>query len=166
MTSVEVEITELGDALQRAIRREHALQRRAARQRKRRLLIAALAVAVVLPAGGTLASNLLVKSPAEEEIGLLDADATFAGTKPLCIATGPRAFRCTIDHTPTGLLVEGSYVGVKVASVDSADRIDGGCIGRSVDGKAWDCYLGQAAVTRGIVDAAVLGSLRSNPAHG
>jgi hypothetical protein len=165
MTSLDMNLEQLGDSLQAAVRLDHA-SRRQERRKRRRVLVIALAVVVLLPVGVTLAATNLFKSPAQEATGLLDADATFAGTKPHCSAVGAREFHCVISGTPTGLTIEGSYVGTKVASVDSAHRIDGGCVATSSDGTTWNCYIGDAAVSHGIIDANLLGSLRESPAHG
>ena len=71
-----------------------------------------------------------------------------------------------IAAPPTGLVVDGSYLGTKVASVDASHRIDGGCVATSADGRSWSCYLGASAVAHGIVDTSVLGTTRETPAHG
>jgi hypothetical protein len=165
MTSLDMNLEQLGDSLQAAVLLDHT-SRRQERRRRRRVVVIALAVVVLLPVGVTLAATNLFKTPAQEATGLLDADATFAGTKPQCSAVAAREFRCVISGTPTGLTIEGSYVGTKVASVDSAHRIDGGCVATSSDGTTWTCYLGEAAVSHGMIDASLLGSLRESPAHG
>jgi hypothetical protein len=165
MTSVDMNLEQLGDSLQAAVRLDHTSRRRQRRQR-RRVLAIALAVVVLLPVGVTFAATNLFKTPAQEATGLLDADATFAGTKPHCSAVDAREFHCVISGTPTGLTIEGSYLGTKIASVDSAHRIDGGCVATSSDGTTWNCYLGNTAVFHGIIDGNVLGSLRESPAHG
>jgi hypothetical protein len=165
MTNLDMNLEQLGDSLQTAVRLDHT-SRRQEHRRRRRALVIGLAVVVLLPVGVTLAATNLFKTPAQEATGLLDADATFAGTKPQCTAAGAREFHCVISGTPTGLTIEGSYLGTKVASVDSAYRIDGGCVSTSSDGTTWNCYLGDAAVSHGIIDANLLGSLRESPAHG
>ena len=96
----------------------------------------------------------------------MNADATFAGTHPACTQTVVAEFRCVIGSTPTGLTVVGSYRGTKVASVDAAGKIDGGCVATSDDGRAWTCYLGNLAVQSGVIDSGLLGQTRSSPAHG
>jgi hypothetical protein len=165
MTSLDLDLQQLGDSLQAAARLDHSSHRRE-RRKNRRTLVIALAVVVLLPVGVSLAASDWFKTPAQEATGLLDADATFAGTAPRCTAVGAQHFHCVISATPTGLVVEGSYLGAKVGSVDSAHRIDGGCVATSADGTRWDCYVGEAAVVRGLVDPTVLGSERDSPAHG
>jgi hypothetical protein len=39
-------------------------------------------------------------------------------------------------------------------------------IATAADGLAWDCYLGQAAVDQGILDASLLGQYQPTPSHG
>ena len=91
MTSLDMNLEQLGDSLQAAVRVDHT-SRRQERGQRRRVLVIALAVAVLLPVGVTLAATNLFKTPAQEATGLLDADAIFAGTTPRCTAVGAREF--------------------------------------------------------------------------
>ena len=43
--------------------------------------------------------------------------------------------------------------------------IAGGCIGRSANGLAWDCYVGQDAVREEIISEDLLGE-PAGPGHG
>jgi hypothetical protein len=166
MTNLEVELAQLGDALEAAVARK--LERPASRWRssRRRTVALVAAAALLLGAAGAGIGASLLKSPAEESQGLLGANATFAGTHPQCVAVAPQHFRCTIDQTPTGLVIQGSWVGAKMASVNAERRVDGGCVAVSADGRAWDCYLGDLAIKRGVVDPTFLGQYVQEPAHG
>jgi hypothetical protein len=166
MTNLEVELAALGDALEAAVARK--LERPASRWRssRRRTVALVAAAALLLGAAGAGIGASLLKSPAQESQGLLDASATFAGTHPQCVAVAPQHFRCTVDQTPKGLVIQGSWIGTKMASVNAERRVDGGCVAVSDDGRAWDCYLGDLAIKRGIVDSSVLGQYVQEPAHG
>jgi hypothetical protein len=165
-TNLEMELAQLGDALEAAVARK--LERPARRWRgSRRRTIALVAVtALLLGAAGAGIGASLLKTPAQESQGLLDANATFAGTHPQCVAVAPQHFRCTLDETPTGLVVQGSWIGTKMASVNAERRVDGGCVAVSDDGRTWDCYLGDLAVKRGAADPTFLGRYVPEPAHG
>ncbi len=169
MTEIGHELKAVGDALQRAWRRDlgsRSLPRR-------RIIIGVLAAAMLLGAGAAIGNGFL-KSDADEEAGLLGGHNVFEGTSPTCVRRSTTAFRCTLDRAPTGLTIfdEGmnldpnAYLGVKVQTVDVNKRVDGGCVSVSTDGRTWDCYLGEAAVTHGIIGPDFLGEYQSGPAHG
>ena len=165
-TNLEVELAELGDALERGVARQLERPRSRRRFSRRRTIALVAATALLLGAAGAGIGASLLKSPAQESRGLLDASATFAGTSPQCVAVAPQHFRCTVDRTPPGLLVQGSWMGTKMATVNSERRVDGGCVAVSDDGRRWDCYLGDLAVKRGVADPTSLGQYVPEPAHG
>lgn len=165
MNDLELELGRLGDRLQLATRRD--LDRPWGRTiaRRRAAMLAAVTVALLAAAGVGIGSSIL-KTPKQEEQGLLDASATFAGTQPTCVQVGLGAFHCSLATKPTGLIILGSYRGAKMPSVDPQRRVDGGCVATSDDGREWQCFLGDLAVEHGIVDSEVLGQTISTPAHG
>lgn len=63
-------------------------------------------------------------------------------------------------------LLPEANLGTKIQTVDARSRIDGGCVAVSKDGRAWDCYLGEAAVNHGIIGPDLLGQHLPGPAHG
>lgn len=139
----------------------------AARTHRRTVLVAAAALAVLLTSRAVAAIEL-TKTPAQEERSLLEGHSVFAGMKPNCAEVSSGAFRCVLARPPTGdgTVIEGSYLGSKFQTVDADKRIDGGCIGASEDGRIWDCYLGQLAVEKEIVDESMLGVYQPGPGHG
>lgn len=163
MSEIAEELRVVGDALERAWRQEVG----ARRMPRRRIMIGVLAAAMLLGAGAAIGNSVL-KSDAEEEAGLLGGHNVFEGTSPTCVSRSTTSFHCTLDRAPTGLTfdVPNAYLGVKVQTVDADGRVDGGCVSVSTDGRAWDCYLGEAAVTHGIIGPDFLGEYQSGPAHG
>jgi len=140
--------------------------RQAHRLPRRLLAIGAVVVLLLGVVGAALAARELFKSPAEEERGLPAGSALFIGTDPTCTTVDDDQFHCTLESAPTVEYIEGSYLGAKMLTVDSTKHIDGGCIARSADGLAWDCYLGEAAVEHEILVRDLLGQYQPGPSHG
>ena len=83
MNSIELALERLGDDLhEAAVRDLSRRRRRLAVPRRRTRSLAAVAVALVGAAGGIAATVL--KSPAEQEQSLPNAEAIFIGTHPTC----------------------------------------------------------------------------------
>lgn len=134
---------------------------------RRRTVVLVVAVVVMLGAvGGGIAASGLFTTPAREEQGLPDGSALFIGTHPTCAQVTDEQFHCVLQSAPTVEYIEGSYLGTKMSSVDASKHVVGGCIAISDNGLIWDCYLGKAAVTHGILDAALLGQYQPDPSHG
>jgi hypothetical protein len=171
MTDTTEQLALAGEALQHAWRRDLAQSTRRIHVRRPRTVVLILAAAVALGGGVALASSLL-KSPAEEQTGMIEANTLFAGSDPGCVAVSHDAFHCTLDKPPEGetfFSQDGTqlldvFLGMKVATVDSTQHIDGGCVSRSADGLSWDCYLGAAAVAHDVVSPQLLGRLSPGPA--
>ena len=163
----DTDLVRIGNELRDAAQRDLGNQRHLGLPRRR--LIVSLAVGVVvLGAGAGIAATVLNKTPKQEEQGLIDGSATFAGTDPTCTQVSADQFHCVLASVPTDLTFGpgGSYRDAKMPSVDATKHIDGGCVGRSDDGLIWDCYLGQAAVQHGIVDSGFLGQYAPEPGRG
>jgi hypothetical protein len=161
---LDLELQQLGETLKRATARD--LQRDRTFPLRGRAIAVAAAVAVVLSLAGVGIAAGLLKTTRQEQHGLLSADATFAGTQPTCMRVAPDEFHCVLASLPTGLTVVGSYRDTKVATVDAQNRIDGGCVSTSDNGRVWECYLGRLAVQHGAIDSGLLGQTRTSPAHG
>jgi hypothetical protein len=173
MTGLTRDLDLLGDDLQRAWRADHG-GRRLKRQPLRRRTVIAVALAALLTAAGAAVGSGLLKSSHDEEQGLLEGYALFKGTHPGCSQLTATSFRCTLDRAPTEITFYGpdgrrltnAYLGVKAETVDAQRRVDGGCVATSADGREWRCYLGQEAVTRGIIGAGYLGTYLPEPPTG
>jgi hypothetical protein len=165
MMNTELEV--LGDAIHAATARELAGSAAGTWRSLRPLAVLALVAALALPAAGYAAGVWQPghATPKQEQRSLPRGEALFAGTHPQCEATGADSYQCLLATAPTAEYAA-SWLGAKEASVDARGRINGGCVGKNSAGTEWDCYLGQAAVDHGVIDAGVLGSQRDNPAHG
>jgi hypothetical protein len=166
MTTVEADLERLGDSLELAATRDLARGRPGRTLPSRRTAAVVAAFCALLVGGGVGIAGALLKTPAQEEQGLLDAEAIFAGTSPRCARVSARHFHCVLSSAPTAEHVVGSYRGVTMASVDGDRRIDGGCVATADDGLVWECYLGDEAVERGLLDAAMLGRPQAEPGVG
>jgi hypothetical protein len=164
---MNTELGMLGDAIQAATARDLAASAAGARRSLRPLAVLVLVAALVVPAAGYAAG---VWQPGratskEEQSSLPRGEALFAGTHPQCQTTGADSYHCLLATAPTAEYAA-TWLGAKEASVDAQGRINGGCVGVNSAGTEWECYLGQAAVQHGVIDAGVLGSQRDNAAHG
>jgi hypothetical protein len=167
MNDIDIALSQIGRDLRSAARSDLARSGRRSYMSQRRMfaLIAAI-VAVLVAVGAGIAAGVL-KTTSQEEVGLLNGAATFAGTHPVCKQLAADHFSCVLETTPTELTFSdgASYRGVKMGSVDATKHVDGGCVAISDDGRAWDCYLGQEAVRRGIIDSGYLGQFVPAPPH-
>jgi len=147
----------LGDELERAIRRDLRTRRRAAR------ILAVSLVALVVGAGAALGSRLLTAH--EIEAGMPAGSALFGGTHPSCtLRTDGVTYACTLASLPTEETSEDWTDAKEILTVDK--HIAGGCIGRDAEGRHWDCYLGEEAVKRQILDHDLLGAYAPVPGRG
>lgn len=167
MIDVDIELVRFGNQLKLAAELDLAGKPRALRLPRRRMLVLLAAGFLVLAGVGAGIAATMLKTPAQEEQGLLNGAATFAGTHPICTQQETGHFRCVLASTPTELTFAdgGSYLGVKMESLDSSKHVDGGCVSISAAGRVWDCYLGKEAVRRGIIGSAYLGQFVSEPPH-
>lgn len=163
-----------GDALVRAWRDDLAVRVDRKRLRRPRTVVLAVAAILAVSGGVAFAASTLLKSPQDEQTGMLEASTLFRGSDPVCLSVSADAFHCTLDRPPTGETFYSQdgkqllnvFLGMKQATVDSTNHIDGGCVSDSADGRSWQCYLGSAAVSHNIVSAEFLGMLSQGPAAG
>jgi hypothetical protein len=163
-----------GDALVHAWHNDLAGRVEPKRSRRPRTVVAVLVAALVVSAGVAVAANTLLKSPKDEQAGMVEANTLFQGSNPTCLTVSPDSFHCTLDRPPTGETfysqdgkpLLNAFLGMKEPTVDSTNHIDGGCVSDHADGLSWQCYLGPAAVSHEIVSADFLGKLSPGPAAG
>jgi hypothetical protein len=184
MTEISEQLLRVGDELQRAWNADHRRQQSTSFWQRRRLVLV-VGLAFLAVGGGVALAAAVLKSTAEEEQGILKGHLLFEGAQPRCEALTATSFRCTLDESPSGMTfyredpkgstsVDGKtwtpafdkFLGMKVPTVDSTRHVDGGCVSISADGRAWDCFLGQSAVDRGIIGAGYLGHYLPQPPTG
>jgi hypothetical protein len=166
MNDLTVDLERLGDALQQATRKDHLRHVPARTSRPAFIAIGVAAAVLVLGSIAVAATLWPTPTPTAESQGLLASDAVFAGAHPRCDQVADAQFHCLLSAAPTGLVILGPYTDTKVATVDAQSHVNGGCVATSADGRSWDCYIGQLAVERGIVDQSYLGTTRTQIAHG
>jgi hypothetical protein len=157
--NVSAELERLGDTLTQAARRD---LRRAGSGRKRRVatltVVACGGVAAIASAAGVFSSNDVAS-------GMPAGAAMFGGTHPICAgADSSGAFTCKLSSPPTVEVLD-DYTGTKeLLAIDA--KVAGGCIGQDARGLHWKCYIGEAAVTHGILAHDLLGQPQTSPGHG
>ncbi len=132
------------------------------RARPMLLIGSALCLGVGAAVAATLAFN-------QDDVAryLPQGHSVFVGTSPVCETIRPMVeYRCTLSSRPVNPLVGGDYTNTVVQTVDDEKRINGGCRATSADGLAWTCFIGQEAVTEGILEESIVGAMQSGPAHG
>jgi hypothetical protein len=172
MNDIAEQLDLAGDALAKAWHQDHLrLHHRSAAPNRRRLVIGIVFAALVVGGGAALASTLL-KSAADEETGMTEGYRLFEGSRPHCVSLSRVSFHCTLATAPTGETFynqDGSraldvFLGMTAETVDENKRVDGACVAVSGDGRSWSCFLGDAAVTRGLLSRELLGAYRPEPA--
>lgn len=169
MNEITEQLALAGDALQRAWQKDHAQRVRSAPRRKRVAVGTAIA-ALVIGVGAAIADTLL-KSPVEEATGMIEGYGLFAGSDPTCVSQTAMSFHCDLAKSPIGEAfynADGSqaldvFLGMKAETVDRTKHVDGACVSVTRDGRSWDCYLGEAAVNRGLLRRSYLGTYLPRP---
>jgi hypothetical protein len=158
----DVELTDLGDRLERAVARySEAPERKLRVPRKLVLAVAVLAVAVP---GIAIAASALI-SEGEVAAGLPAGTKALGGTEPKCTAVTPGVeYHCMLTRPPAPEIAD--WKGTVEPTVDATKHVNGGCRSLRSDGLEWQCYLGQAAVDQKIVSAGFLGEYSPDPGVG
>ena len=163
MTDLSPQLSQLGDELERAANAD--LTRRSARRRRlpRRLVLAAAAVVVAVPGLAIGADHLI----GNEEVArsLPQGTLALAGTHPTCtVVIQDVEYHCTLERAPAPEISD--WKGTVEPTVDATRHVNGGCRSLQSDGRAWECYLGQAAVDEKIIGAGFLGQYAPSPGVG
>ncbi|MDX6543072.1 MAG: hypothetical protein QOK32_675 [Gaiellaceae bacterium] len=157
--NTEAKLHELGDALERAARRDLRPARRS------RFVRAAVVLATIGAIGTGAAVAAGVFSEEQVARGMPEGSLIFGGTHPRCVLLQDGVtYACTLGSLPTQELI-GDHTGAKeLITIDR--RIAGGCIGQDREGRHWSCYLGDEAVNREILVADLLGEYAPGPTRG
>ena len=102
--------------------------------------------------------------PTHVAAGMLAGAAIFAQSDPTCaLDSDGKTYRCTLKNAPAPEIT--NFLGAGETLV-IAGKVAGGCVGLDRDGMTWNCFLGQDAVDRGIVDKNFLGQPAPFPGRG
>lgn len=156
--TTDTDLRRLGDALERAARRDLRPRRRSVVR-----VFAVTAALAALAAGAAVAGGLF----SEDQVarGMPAGSALFGGTHPTCELQGDGVtYACTLASLPTQEII-GDHTGAKeLVTIDR--HVAGGCIGQDREGRHWSCYLGEEAVKRDILARDLLGEYAPFPGHG
>jgi hypothetical protein len=163
MTDQTNRLSRLGLALEAAAAADLARPVASRRPLRRRTLLAAAALAIVLPGGAIAASQLI---GADEVASSMPAGTlALAGTEPTCTVVRENVeFHCTLERAPAPEVQD--WKGTVEPSVDATRHVNGGCRSLTSDGRTWQCYIGQAAVEQKIIDVGFLGEYAPTPGQG
>lgn len=146
------QLGKLGSALEAAARQDLARRRRL---RPRRIAIAAVALAILVP-GAAIAADRLLTTPDQVAESMPAGTLSLAGTEPTCtVVRDGVEYHCVLAKAPAPEV--SNWKGTVEPTVDASKHVSGGC--RSLDsaGTEWECYVGRAAVDQQIIGESLLG---------
>jgi hypothetical protein len=149
----------LGNELEAAVREQLAPRRRM----RKRLAVAAVALAVAVPSVALAAAHF---SSTEDVAKSLPAGTlSLAGTEPTCTTVSDGVeYHCTLARPPAPEVSD--WKGTVEPTVDATKHVNGGCRGLNSAGTEWECYIGQAAVDQQIIGRSFLGQFAPSPSVG
>jgi hypothetical protein len=159
----------IGDALEHAATQDLATRarRKPRRMPSRRVAFVATALAIVIPAGAVAAAELLSNSDVANSLPA--GTLSLVGTEPTCTTvTAGVEYHCTLAKDPStyGGPGDGHWMDTVEPTVDATKHVNGGCRAQSADGRDWECYIGEAAVTQKIISEGFLGQKSLGPGVG
>ena len=165
MTNLVPELTELGDAIERAAAADLvAAPPRPQLRTRRKLLLLAAALLVAIP-GLAYATSTLISND-EVAAGLPAGTKMLQGTEPRCtVVRQDVEYHCILTRLPTDPEVT-DLKGTVEPTVDATKHVNGGCRSLTSNGRVWQCYIGQAAVDEQIIGAGFLGEYAPSPGVG
>jgi hypothetical protein len=151
-------LTRLGGALEQA-----AAADLGRRRPRRRLAVAALALAILIP-GAALAAEHLISN--DEVAASIPAGTLWlVGTNPSCTTvTAGVEYHCILGSAPGTEISD--WLGTVEPTVDNTKHVNGGCRSLNHTGTEWECYIGQSAVDQQIIGQGFLGQLSTSPGVG
>jgi hypothetical protein len=154
-------LARLGDALEAAAAADLAGEAR--KRPRRRLVLAAVAAAILIPGIAFAADRLITNDDVAQSLpaGVLE----LAGMKPTCTTVVQNVeYHCLLDREPSH--ASGVVKGSVYETVDATQHVNGGCRALNEAATEWECYIGQAAVDQKIISAGFLGEKQTAPAVG
>ncbi|HEX7625580.1 MAG TPA: hypothetical protein VF379_00880 [Gaiellaceae bacterium] len=160
MNELTTRLARLGDALEDATTADLATARR---PRRRKLALAAVALAVAIPGAAIAAEHLI--SNDQVATSMPAGTLALAGTEPTCTTVKEGVeYHCLLAKAPAPEVSD--WLGTVEATVDQTQHVNGGCRSLNSPGTEWECYIGQAAVDQKIVSQGFLGQVSSGPGAG
>jgi hypothetical protein len=164
MTNLLPELTQLGDAIERAAAAQLGNHSRPRPRRTRRLLLV-VAVALIAIPGLAYATSALISSD-EVAAGLPAGTKMLQGTDPRCtVVRQDIEYHCVLTRLPADPDVL-DLKGTVEPTVDATKHVNGGCRSLTSDGRVWQCYIGEAAVAEQIIGPDFLGEYAPSPGVG
>jgi hypothetical protein len=159
MTDLTPRLTELGDALERAARRDLRPRRR----RSRRAAVAAVAALIAVPGAAVAGIELISGDDVARSIPA--GTLWLAGTQPSCtVVQQDVEYACSLARAPGDEVPD--WKGTVEPTVDASKHVNGGCRSLNSAGTRWRCYIGQAAVEQQIIGPGLLGEHAPEPGVG
>jgi hypothetical protein len=164
MTSILLELGELGDELERAVAADIAAAGARRRRRVPRKLVMVAAALLIIAPGVAFAAIALTD---EQVAASLPAGTRMLeGTDPRCsVVRKGVEYHCVLTRPPISPEVS-DLKGTVEPTVDASKYVNGGCRSLSSDGLTWQCYIGQEAVVQQIISADFLGEYAPAPGVG
>jgi hypothetical protein len=137
--------------------------RRRPSRRRRRIVLAGIAAAILIPTVAVAANQLIGgdQVAASMPAGTL----SLAGTEPTCTVVRKNVeFHCLLARPPAPEVSD--WKGTVEPTVDASSHVNGGCRSLVSDGTEWQCYIGQEAVDQQIIGQDLLGQVSSGPGVG
>ena len=132
--------------------------------RRRKIVAVAVGLAIAVP-GLAYAATALIGAE-EVAAGLPGGTRMLQGTEPKCTVVHQDVeYHCVLSKLPTEPEVA-DLKGTVEPTVDGTKHVNGGCRSLMSDGRAWQCYIGRAAVAQKIVSADFLGEYMPTPGVG
>jgi hypothetical protein len=157
------DLTELGDALERAAAADLAATRRSP-LRTRRLVAVCAVLAIAVPGIAYAASALI--GPDDVAASLPAGTRMLQGTDPVCtVVEQDVEYHCTLSRPPADPEVD-DLMGTVEPTVDATKHVNGGCRSLTSEGLVWQCYIGEAAVEQQIIGPDFLGAYAPEPGVG
>ena len=149
----------LGNELEAAVREQLAPRRRM----RKRLAVAAVALAVAVPSVALAAVHFI--STDDVAKSLPAGTLSLAGTEPTCTTVKDGVeYHCTLARPPAPEVSD--WKGTVEPTVDTTKHVNGGCRGLNSAGTEWECYIGQTAVDQQIIGQGFLGQFAPSPGVG
>jgi hypothetical protein len=162
MTDLSPPLQALGEELERSVRSAPSASPRR-RPLSRRAALVAAAAALVVPGAAVAASAIF--STQDVAQSLPAGTKALIGTHPVCtVVTAGIEYSCTLAAPPS-LGVEDA-TDTAEPTVDATKHVNGGCRAQDATGAQWLCYIGEAAVTHGIISEGFLGQYAPAPGVG